>query len=59
MSRERALRILLVLLGLAFRPLLLHKSRKSARPSHRRVIQIEYAASPLPPPLTWHESTDT
>jgi hypothetical protein len=44
---------------LAFRPLLLHKSRKSARPSHRRVIQIEYAASPLPPPLAWHESTDT
>jgi ectoine hydroxylase-related dioxygenase (phytanoyl-CoA dioxygenase family) len=44
---------------LAFRPLLLHMSRKSARPSHRRVIQIEYAASPLPPPLAWHESTDT
>lgn len=43
---------------LAFRPLLLHMSRKSTRPSHRRVIQIEYAASPLPPPLAWHESTD-
>jgi hypothetical protein len=43
---------------LAFRPLLLHMSRKSAKPSHRRVIQIEYTASPLPPPLAWHESTD-
>ena len=42
---------------LAFRPLLLHMSRKSARPSHRRVIQIEYAASRLPPPLAWHETT--
>ena len=40
---------------LAFRPLLLHMSRKSARPSHRRVIQIEYAASPLPLPLAWYE----
>ena len=43
---------------LAFRPLLLHMSRKSARPSHRRVIQIEYAASPLPPPLAWYEQPD-
>jgi len=43
---------------LAFRPLLLHMSRKSARPSHRRVIQIEYAASPLPPPLSWYEQPD-
>jgi Phytanoyl-CoA dioxygenase (PhyH) len=39
---------------LAFRPLLLHMSRKSIRPNHRRVIQIEYAASPLPQPLTWY-----
>jgi hypothetical protein len=43
---------------LAFRPLLLHMSRKSVKPSHRRVIQIEYAASPLPPPLAWHDSAD-
>ena len=43
---------------LAFRPLLLHMSRKSARPSHRRVIQIEYAAAPLPPPLAWYEQAD-
>lgn len=40
---------------LAFRPLLLHMSRKSLRPNHRRVIQIEYAAAPLPPPLQWYE----
>lgn len=39
---------------LAFRPLLFHMSRKSTRPMHRRVIQIEYAAAPLPPPLMWH-----
>ncbi len=44
---------------LAFRPLLLHMSRKSIRPSHRRVVQIEYAASPLPPPLVWYEQTDS
>ncbi len=43
---------------LAFRPLLLHMSRKSARPSHRRVIQIEYAASPLPLPLSWYGQPD-
>ena len=43
---------------LAVRPLLLHMSRKSARPSHRRVIQIEYAASPLPLPLAWYEQPD-
>jgi len=43
---------------LAFRPLLLHMSRKSARPSHRRVIQIEYAAAPLPRPLAWYEQAD-
>jgi hypothetical protein len=42
---------------LAFRPLLLHMSRKSTRPGHRRVIQIEYAAAPLPPPLAWYEQS--
>lgn len=40
---------------LAFRPLLLHMSRRSLRPDHRRVIQIEYAGASLPPPLQWHE----
>jgi len=44
---------------LAFRPLLLHMSRKSARPSHRRVIQIEYAAAPLPQPLAWYEQAQS
>ena len=39
---------------LAFRPLLLHASSPAARPGHRRVIHIEYAAGPLAPPLVWH-----
>ena len=42
---------------LAFRPLLLHMSRKSRHPDHRRVIQIEYAAVSLPPPLQWYQQT--
>ena len=39
---------------LAFRPLLLHASSPAARPAHRRVIHIEYAAQALAPPLAWH-----
>jgi hypothetical protein len=39
---------------LAFRPLLLHASSPAARPVHRRVIHIEYAAGPLAAPLVWH-----
>jgi ectoine hydroxylase-related dioxygenase (phytanoyl-CoA dioxygenase family) len=39
---------------LAFRPLLLHASSLAERPVHRRVIHVEYAARPLPPPLAWH-----
>lgn len=39
---------------LAFRPLLLHASSPAARPGHRHVIHIEYAAGPLAPPLVWH-----
>lgn len=35
------------------RPLLFHASRKAARPSHRRVLHLEFAASELPPPLRW------
>jgi ectoine hydroxylase-related dioxygenase (phytanoyl-CoA dioxygenase family) len=35
------------------RPLLLHASSASDRPEHRRVIHIEFAAGPLPPPLEW------
>jgi ectoine hydroxylase-related dioxygenase (phytanoyl-CoA dioxygenase family) len=40
---------------LSFRPLLLHMSRKSRRPAHRRVIQIEFASTPLPLALEWYE----
>ncbi|MGH6933587.1 MAG: phytanoyl-CoA dioxygenase family protein [Dongiaceae bacterium] len=40
---------------LALRPLLLHMSRHSFRPSHRRVIQIEYSSVDLPAPLAWRE----
>ena len=39
---------------LAFRPLLLHASSPATRPTHRRVIHIEYAARDLAPPLVWH-----
>lgn len=37
-------------------PLLFHSSRKSSKPSHRRVIHIEYSAMTLPKPLDWYES---
>lgn len=40
---------------LAMRPLLLHASSAANRPSHRRVIHIEYACQPLPHGLQWHE----
>jgi ectoine hydroxylase-related dioxygenase (phytanoyl-CoA dioxygenase family) len=43
---------------LAFRPLLLHMSRKSASAHHRRVIQLEYAAAALPSPLAWYEQDE-
>jgi hypothetical protein len=36
------------------RPLLLHASARARRPSHRRVVHIEYAARDLlPPPSEW------
>ena len=35
-------------------PLLLHASSPASKPSHRRVLHIEYAAVDLPEPLTWH-----
>jgi len=44
--------------ALVFRPLLLHMSKKSSSPCHRRVIQIEYASAPLPLPLSWYETDD-
>lgn len=38
------------------RPLLLHASEASTRPTHRRVVHLEYAAQPLPEPLHWFEA---
>ena len=35
------------------RPLLLHGSRKADKPRARRVIHLEFACDPLPPPLRW------
>jgi len=43
---------------LVMSPLLLHSSRKALRPSHRRVVHIEYSAMSLPPPLRWSEALD-
>ncbi|MCU7797283.1 MAG: phytanoyl-CoA dioxygenase family protein [Candidatus Thiodiazotropha sp. (ex Myrtea spinifera)] len=37
-------------------PLLFHSSRKATKPSHRRIIHIEYSAKTLPNPLVWYES---
>lgn len=37
------------------RPLLLHASSPCHRPDHRRVLHIEYSASPLPVGLAWRE----
>lgn len=37
----------------AMRPLLLHASKKSLAPSHRRVLHVEYACEPLPDGLEW------
>ncbi len=37
-------------------PLVLHASRRSASDRRRRVLHLEYAASPLPSGLVWHES---
>ncbi len=34
-------------------PLLLHSSRKSLNPEHRRVLHIEYSKMTLPGGLTW------
>jgi ectoine hydroxylase-related dioxygenase (phytanoyl-CoA dioxygenase family) len=38
---------------LLMRPLLLHASAAATAPGHRRVLHIEYAASPLPDGLVW------
>lgn len=42
--------------ALLMRPLLLHASSRSSSPQHRRVLHIEYADSPLPAGLEWHEA---
>lgn len=39
---------------LVMRPLILHASSSAIAPRHRRVIHIEYAATPLPYGLQWH-----
>ncbi|WP_455211833.1 phytanoyl-CoA dioxygenase family protein [Kaarinaea lacus] len=41
---------------LLMRPLLLHSSRKSRHPRHRRIIHIEFSSVTLPSPLQWHEA---
>jgi hypothetical protein len=38
---------------LLMRPLLLHASTKASSPSRRRVLHLEWASDPLPPPLRW------
>jgi hypothetical protein len=40
---------------LLMRPLLLHSSSEALVPSHRRVLHLEYAVTPLPAGLEWHE----
>lgn len=41
---------------LMMRPLILHASSKSARPGHRRVLHVEFAAGELKDGLAWAES---
>ena len=41
--------------ALLMRPLLLHASAPAARPRHRRVVHIEFAAEDLPGGLEWYE----
>ncbi|MFM1767987.1 MAG: hypothetical protein RJA22_516 [Verrucomicrobiota bacterium] len=42
--------------ALVMRPLLLHASSRAAGARHRRVLHLEYAATPLPGGLRWHET---
>lgn len=41
--------------AVVMRPLVLHGSKKSIRPAHRRVAHFEFACDPLPPPLRWRD----
>lgn len=43
--------------ALLMRPLLLHASSKSVHDRPRRVVHLEFAAGPLPPPLRWRTET--
>jgi ectoine hydroxylase-related dioxygenase (phytanoyl-CoA dioxygenase family) len=40
---------------LAFHPLTLHASSPAAKPAHRRVVHLEYAADSLPDGLMWYQ----
>lgn len=40
--------------AVVMRPLILHASRKSVSPSHRRVIHLEFAGAQLPAGLRWN-----
>ncbi len=37
----------------AYSTLILHASKRSETPQRRRVLQVDYAACELPPPLKW------
>jgi hypothetical protein len=42
---------------LLMRPLLIHSSSPSAKPGHRRVVHLDYAAGSLPAGLSWATGT--
>ncbi len=42
--------------AMLMRPLIAHASSPGTSPSRRRVIQLEWAATPLPQPLQWHRA---
>jgi len=42
---------------LLMRPLLLHSSASATKPSHRRVLHLEYACEALPDGLRWNEQS--
>ena len=42
--------------AMLMRPLIAHASSPGTSPSRRRVIHLEWAATPLPQPLQWHRA---
>lgn len=42
--------------AMLMRPLIAHASSPGTSPSRRRVIHLEWAATPLPQPLKWHRA---